>query len=300
MIISASRRTDICAFHSEWFMNRLDAGYTMVRNPVHRSSVTRVPLTPDQVDLIVFITKDPSPMLAHLDGIVPDYPVSFQITVTPYGRDLEPNVPPRDDVVRSFRKVSETIGPDRTIWRYDPVILNDVYTIDEHLALFRESCSDLEGSTKRCIFSFLEYHMKLDDALGDLGIRVPSRVESDRLAQRMSRIASEHGILLSACCTDVSGVSRRACIDHQSMREWDVPYSKADVPNRKGCGCIRTVDIGEYDTCMHDCLYCYANGPGTEVRHSRRFDPRSELLYGTLSDSDDVIDMPLRRQCRLF
>ena len=84
------------------------------------------------------------------------------------------------------------------------------------------------------------------------------------------------------------------------MREWDVPYSKTDVPNRKGCGCVRTVDIGEYDTCMHDCLYCYANGPGTEVRHSRRFDPRSELLYGTLSDSDDVIDMPLRRQCRLF
>ncbi len=232
MIISASRRTDICAFHSEWFMNRLDEGYALVRNPVHRGSVLRVPLTPDQVDLIVFITKDPSPMLAHLDRIVSDYPVAFQVTITPYGRGMEPNVPDVEDAIPSFRKVSETIGPDRTVWRYDPVILSDDHSVDWHLAQFRGMCSELEGYTGRCIFSFLEYHMKLDDALGDKGIRAPTYDERVRLAHGMARVASEHGIELSACCTDVPDISRRACIDRRSMTEWNVPYSLTEVPNR--------------------------------------------------------------------
>lgn len=300
MIISASRRTDICAFHSEWFMNRLKAGYALVRNPAYRSSVLRVPLTPDQVDLIVFITKDPSPMLAHLERIVKDYPVSFQITVTPYGKDLEPNVPDTTDIIRSFCEVSDIIGSERTVWRYDPVILNDTYTLNHHLEHFNDMCFELSGHTKRCIFSFLEYHMKLDASLGDKGIRVPTDAERKGLVSEMDRISSEHGITLSACCTDVPGVSRRSCIDERSMNEWNIPYSFTDVPNRKGCGCVRTIDIGEYDTCMHDCSYCYANGPDVSRRHERYFDPGSELLYGNLLDSDEVIDMPLRRQSRLF
>ena len=303
MIISASRRTDICAFHSEWLMNRLDAGYVLVRNPVHRSSVQRVPLTPDRVDHMVFITKDPRPMLAHLSDIVKDYDVSFQVTITPYDGRMEPNVPDADIVMESFIQLSGIVGPDRCTWRYDPVILYDRFSVESHLDTFDRMCSVLKGHTRRCIFSFLEHHRKSEDILAHLGVRSPSAKGRDLLVSGMERIATANGMELSSCCTDGIGhlgISRRACIDGRSMKTWGIPYTMPSAQVREGCGCVKVVDIGEYDTCSHDCRYCYANSASSVERRGRRYDPNSEMLVGHLSEGDIVTEMVVSSQTRLM
>ena len=303
MIISASRRTDICAFHTEWFINRLNAGSVLVRNPVCRNVVTRVPLTRDVVDHTVFITKDPSPMLPHLHRIVEDYSVSFQITITPYGKDIEPNVPGIGDVIESLKDVSKIIGPDRTMWRFDPILFTEgKYSQDYVLDMFDDMCQQLKGHISGCTFSFLDYYRKLDDSLGDRGV-----VECDdrvHFVNRLSSVAKSHGIPLSSCCEDLSGmdpyVKDVACIDPVSMRSWNVPYAIPSTPVRKGCKCVKVVDIGDYDTCSHDCQYCYANSTSIRERSMKTYDPDSELLCGWPTDGDMVLDMAVSKQTKLF
>ncbi|MBQ5397217.1 MAG: DUF1848 family protein, partial [Candidatus Methanomethylophilus sp.] len=123
MIISASRRTDIPAFHMEWMMNRLRAGYCLVRNPMVANVVYRIDLDPKNVDAIIFVTKNPAPVIPHLKEIASmGHLPLFQVTITPYGRDIEPEVPFKADVADAFKTISERIGADRMIWRYDPII----------------------------------------------------------------------------------------------------------------------------------------------------------------------------------
>ena len=284
-------------------MNRLNAGYALVRNPVCRNLVSRVPLTSDVVDHIVFITKDPSPMLHFLPKVVRDYSTSFQITITPYGKDIEPNVPDVGDVIESLKDVSRIIGPDRTIWRFDPILFTDgKYSQNAVLNSFEDMCQKLNGHTERCIFSFLDFYQKLDGALGDKGITLCD--DKAGFVRRMSHIAKLNGIRLSSCCDDLSGmdpyVSDIACIDSASMRSWGIPYTKPSSPVRKGCKCVKVVDIGEYDTCSHDCLYCYANSSSSSKRSGKEYDSDSELLFGTLEEGDEVRNIFTNVQARLF
>ena len=133
MIISASRRTDIPAFHSEWMMNRLRAGYVLVRNPVSRAVVHRIDLSRENVDCIVFITKDPGPMAGHMKEVGRmGHTALFQVTMTPYHKDIEPYVRFKADISDSCEAISQTIGRDRMSWRYDPVILNRGISMDYH------------------------------------------------------------------------------------------------------------------------------------------------------------------------
>lgn len=303
MIVCASRRTDICAFHSEWFMNRLDAGYVLVRNPVRRELVTSVSLEPPDVDHLVFITKDPSPMVPYLDRISTSFSTSFQITITPYGRDVEPNVPDVDSVIKGFKEVSEIVGHGRTSWRFDPILFTEgLYGQESVLSAFDRMCQSLSGYTERCIFSFLDYYQKLDGNLGHLGIY--DCTDRTEFVVEMARIAKRHGICLSSCCEmdpgPTSPISRMACLDPRVLRGWNVPYEMPHAPVRPGCGCVKVIDIGEYDTCFHDCRYCYANSPSTEGRRNRTFDPDSEFLCGGQEEGDIVKRPSGSTQTRLF
>lgn len=303
MIISASRRTDICAFHSEWFMNRLEAGYALVRNPIVPGNVHRVPLTSGSVDMFVFITKDPSPILAHIGEIESVAPVSFQVTITPYGRELEPNVPDVRSVIKSFVVISEEIGPQRTIWRYDPIVTDPVHTPEYHLDRFERMCISLEGHTERCIVSFLDRYAKTDEALCQMDTLPLPVHDSVHLVTAMRDIAKAHGMDLTLCCephvSEVSGIPVGGCLDPASLRRWNIPYTMPSAPQRKGCGCVRTVDIGAYDTCSHDCVYCYANTADRAGRRRRRYDPHAEMLSGSLDEDDTVTDLSTG-QTRLF
>lgn len=295
MMVCVSRRTDIPAFHSEWFMNRLRSGRVFIRNPFAEDVVNEISLKRKDVDCILFMSKDPRPMERHLDEMSSmGHQMLFQITINPYGKDMEPNVPDFEDVIASFRRISEKIGMERMSWRYDPVIFSDRYDISFHTGMMERMCSELEGSTYRCIFSFLSRYDKLKSFFDNGILRDVSEKEKDNFVKQCSTIASEHGIELTACCTvDHPFAVRKGCIDSTLMRSLGLPYEEQSTSIRKGCECVKSIDIGMYDTCMHDCIYCYANSSDGS-RRNRRYDPDSMMLVGDVSDEDEII--PLKRR----
>jgi len=303
MIICASRRTDIPAFHSEWMMNRLRAGYALTRNPVCREVVYKVDLSPRNVDMMIFMSKDPDPIIEHLDEIS-DLGIRycFQITITPYGRDMEPGVPFKADVADSFKRISDKIGKDLMTLRYDPVILNERYDLEYHRRRFEVICRELEGYTERCVFGFVDIHKKLEGLVSDRMIRNVTKEEILQIGEILAGIASERGMGLNMCCsnTDLSkfGITSKGCIDKDYLAFLNVP-TEMSVPLREGCKCVKSVDIGHYDTCGHDCIYCYANKADDKDRKKRTYDPGSDMLYGKVSKDDKVVELTSRRVLRI-
>ena len=302
MIISASRRTDIPAFHMEWFMNRLRAGYCLVRNPMVPNVVYRIDLDPKNVDAIVFVTKNPAPAIPYLKEIAAmGHLALFQVTITPYGKDLEPGVPFKADVADAFKAVSERLGADRMIWRYDPIILNDRIDVEYHRRKFELLCRELEGYTRRCTFSFLEMYGKLQRHRDTL--RSVTHGEMDAMAEMMVPIAKRYGMALSYCCSkyDLSrwGIEPRGCIDRQALVRMGIPFEELNTPLREGCRCVKNIDVGSYDTCMHNCLYCYANRSDGSERVMKEYDPEGEMLYGKLEEGDTVVPLQGRDVFRI-
>lgn len=303
MLVCASRRTDIPAFHSEWLMNRLRAGYVLVRNPVCRNVVYKVDLSPGNVDCLLFITKDPRPLIPYLKEIASmGYMYTFQVTITPYGKDLERNVPLKADIADAFREISKKIGKDRIVWRYDPIIMNDRIGLQYHERKFKLLCGELEGYTDRCIISFLDMYGKLSSHRDVL--RSASKKEMEQTAEMMVGIAKDHHIKVTHCCAryDLSkyGVDARGCIDRESMMSLNIPFEEMSSPLRDGCKCVKNIDIGAYDTCLHDCIYCYANSSADMGRRERRYDPGSEMLMGSVDSKDEIVELASRSFPRLF
>ncbi len=304
MIICASRRTDIPAFHSEWMMNRLRAGTVLVRNPVSRTTVHRIDLSRENVDCIVFVTKDPGPMVDHMGEIGRMGHTSlFQVTLTPYGRDIEPRVRFKADVNDSCVELAGRIGRDRMTWRYDPVILNRGIGLDYHRRKFSMMCREACEWTDRCIVSFVEVYGKLIHLEKSGVLRRVSPAEMDAFMEMASEVAADHGITLSHCCGSRDftrfGIEPRACIDRATMRMLDIPYESQSVPLREGCTCVRSVDIGEYDTCNHGCVYCYAGHRDEVPGRTKLYSPDSELLWGALMPRDRVVEARGREAHRL-
>ena len=303
MIVCASRRTDIPAFHSKWMINRLRAGYALTRNPVCKEIVYRVDLTPRNVDMMIFMSKDPRPMVKHLDEIS-DMGIRFcfQITITPYGKEIEPGVPFKADVADCFKEISDKIGKGLMTWRYDPLILNDRYDIDYHRRKFEVLCNELRGYTERCVFGFADIHKKLEGLEKSGMLRNVTTEEIIDMGRTMSHIASDNGIKLNLCCSDTDlsefDITSKGCIDKDYLAHLNVPIEMS-APLREGCKCVKSVDIGHYDTCGHDCIYCYANQADDAKRKKRTYDPGSEMLFGKVGADDKVIELDLRRILRI-
>lgn len=302
MIICASRRTDIPAFHSRWLMSRLREGSCLVRNPVSRTTVHRVDLTRANVDCIVLMTKDPRPMEPHLPELgAMGHMYVFQVTLTPYGRAIEPGVPFKADINDACVRISDRIGRDRMVWRYDPVLFGRGMDPAYHARKFAMMCREASQWTDRCVFSFVDMYGRTSRA-GDL-YREPTAAERDAFLRSASESARDCGLTLSACCprTDLSsyGIEARGCVDAAMMRALDVPYETQDVPVRDGCRCVRSIDIGEYDTCGHDCVYCYANRSSPGDRRTRLYCDDTELLWGAVMPRDRVVGTKGRGASRL-
>ena len=296
MIVSASRRTDIPAFYSDWFFNRIRDGYVMVRNPMNIHQVSRISLSSDVVDCIVFWTKNAERMLNRLH-LLTAYNFYFQFTITPYGQNLEPNVPPKEDVILQFRTLSKLIGKSRVIWRYDPILLTSDIDFLYHDQYFRYIASNLAGSTSRCVISFIDLYKKCSRNLSSLKIVNLARKDMRTIAKSLSKIAREYGIQIVSCAEDIDlsgmGIEHGKCIDDKliseiSGQELDIQKDKSQ---RRECGCVASVDIGAYNTCSHGCLYCYANFDCNMVKHNlsqHRVD--SPLISGVMGPKDTVID----------
>ena len=248
MIVSASRRTDIPALFSEWFYDKLKKGFVLMKNPYNPLQVGRVTLTPDKVDGFVFWTKNAAPMLKRINEL-DDFKYYFQFTITPYGRDVEQNLPDKNEVIiPAFKQ----IGADKAIWRYDPIFINAKYTWDYHIHAFTKIAESLEGYTTKAVMSFVDSYRGVN--LNPLNIQPLTEAQQYELAQTLSEIAAKHGITLTSCAENV-GLPHSCCVDGK-MFGIDVPKDK----NQRGlCQCVESVDIGAYSTCTNGCVYCYAN-----------------------------------------
>ncbi len=292
MIIHASMRTDIPAFYSRRLVNRIRAGFVLVRNPYNPSSVTRYRLTPDVVDLIAFCTKNPAPMLRHMDLLSP-FRQHWSITVNAYGPVIEPSVPPLADVLSSFKEISAIVGAGRTAWRYDPVFLTDHYDIDFHVRAFSHIAKALEDVTHTCMMSFLDLYPKVRQNFPEGRRVLPA--ERIALGKEMVRIANAHGIHFISCAEGLDlapyGADCAGCFPKERLEQIiGVPLSIPAEPGvRKECACIMGHDIGAYSSCPHFCRYCYANSSPEAVRRNlHRHDPRSPFLLGHAEPGDVV------------
>lgn len=297
MILSVSRRTDIPNYYSGWFLNRLREGFLYVRNPMNPHQISRIELSPEVVDCIVFWTKNPEPMLERL-GELDSYPYYFQFTLTGYGQDIEPGVPDkRENVIPTFQRLSKTIDPSRVIWRYDPILFTSVYTPEYHLRAFACIAEALKGYTNRCIISFVDRYAKNSKSLKQLGAYDLQQQELEAFASRLSLIAAENGMTVASCAEMMNlahcGIEHSSCIDRKLIEEIIGCPLKAgkDKNQRPECGCAESVEVGTYDTCKNGCQYCYANSSRKQVICiSQDYDLGSPLLCGRIAVGDKVTE----------
>ncbi len=297
MILSVSRRTDIPAFYTPWFINRLHDGYVLVRNPVNYHQVSKVSLAPSVVDCIVFWTKNATPIVRYLDEIDSLYPFYFQFTLNGYDKDTEPHLPELSRRIETFCTLSEKTDARRVIWRYDPILLSDKYSIDWHINTFQQIASRLKGYSLECVFSFIDIYEKVKNNIRDLGVRGCTVEEANLIAAAFATIAKENGFRLRTCAESVDlarfGIAHGCWIDGSLISDligWSIA-AKKDPNQRQECGCLESVDIGQYNTCRHGCKYCYANFNPQSVRTlSKQHDPMSPLLIGNLEHDDKVTE----------
>lgn len=295
MILSVSRRTDIPCYYSKWFFNRLKEGYAYVRNPLNPRRVSEVSLSPDVIDGIVFWTKNPTPMLNHLDKLQ-DYTYYFQFTLTPYDDDVEKNLPSKNEImIPTFQKLSSLIGKERVVWRYDPILLSDKYTLQYHRNRFRLFCDKLADYTEKCTVSFLDLYKSIQRSISTLGIRPLTSGQVEELAGYFSEVANEHGIYIDTCSEEIEldkyGIKHAGCIDRQRLER--IGNYKLDIGRdknqRDACECIASIDLGAYNTCKNGCVYCYANFNQTLVNDCcEKHNPSSPLLYGEVTVNDII------------
>jgi hypothetical protein len=295
MIISASRRTDIPAFYGRWFLNRLAEGYALVRNPVNQRLVHRVQISAEQTRCIVFWTKNPGSLIGWL-GELESYgiPYYFLFTLTGYGPELERNLPAKPRVLQTFVNLAARLGPERVVWRYDPILFTQDYSPVVHIRLFRQLARELAGATRRCILSYLTMYNKCRRNMASTDLLEISPVRKQNLAQAIASIAAEYDIQLYGCaCPELTeaGIPAGKCVDDSLIsRITEQEFTgKKDRSQREACGCVESVDIGSYDTCVHHCLYCYANANyrTAQERHSSH-DPESPLLSGRVGEEDRI------------
>lgn len=268
----------------------------LVRNPYNQSQVTRYNLSADVVDLIAFCTKNPAPMLSHMDILKP-YGQYWFVTITPYGKDIEPNVPAKEDVMKDFQQLSEKVGIDSVGWRYDPVFLDARHTKEWHISEFEKMAETLSGYTKTCVISFIDIYKKVERNFPEA--RAVSKTDRIELGKAFIKIASKYGMTIRPCAegdelaeygADCSGCMTAATFEKALHGHLKVPKRKNNQRNGQ-CACLLGVDIGAYDTCGHLCRYCYANSDREAVKwNMQRYNPKSPFLIGELLETDVIHD----------
>lgn len=292
MIINTGCRTDIPAFYSKWFINRIREGYVLVRNPYYNTQVTKYSLNPKVVDCLVFGTKNPEPMIKYLNEL-DNYKQLWYITITPYEKNIEPLVPDKSKVIESFKKVSEHIGANGVNWRYDPIFIGMGFDVNRHIKSFEKIAKSLKGYTKHSTISFLDLYEKVKRNAPN--IKPPTKDEQIELAKAFSKIGKDNGIIVHSCCEktylanygiDCKGCMTKEIIEASVGTKLNAPKTKNI---REGCNCLMGNDIGAYNSCGHLCIYCYANANKEAVkRNMKNHNPNSPFLIGNLMSEDEV------------
>ncbi|MBP5305223.1 MAG: DUF1848 domain-containing protein [Lachnospiraceae bacterium] len=292
MIINTGQRTDIPAFYSEWFANRLKAGFVCVRNPYNPNQVSRYRLDPEVVDVLGFCTKNPAPMFKYMD-LLKDYGQYWFVTITPYGRDIEPNVPDKHKILEDFKMLSVKNGKEATVWRYDPIFTDERYTPDYHIKAFSKMAESLKGYTDTVVISFVDLYQKVKKNFPAVSeVKKELRIA---LGKEMIEIAKECGMRVKTCAEGDElapyGADTSGCM---TIKDYErAIHKKLNAPKVKGaraeCACYISCDIGAYDTCKHFCKYCYANSDVKAVMANNNLhDPASPFLVGGYREGDII------------
>lgn len=290
MILFVSGRTDIPAFYSNWFINRVKAGFVDVRNPFNQKLVSRIYFS--DVDLIMFCSKNPLPMINKLDTL--NVPVLFHVTITPYGKDVEPNIPDKRLIIEGVKKLSLVLGIDNVVVRYDPILLSDKYNVDYHIKAFDKLCKNLNGYVNKIIVSFMDEYKNVRSNKNILKYRAFTKEDYKKIGEAFSKSAMDNGMSVQTCFEDEDlteyGFVKGECLSHElAYILTGKKFKSSNVRKEKKCECVQMVDIGDYNSCMHMCKYCYANYDEKMVSSNfKRHDDNSSLLIGTIQN-DDVI-----------
>ena len=290
MILFASGRTDIPAFYSNWFINRVKAGFVDVRNPFNQNLVSRINFS--DVDLIMFCSKNPLPMIDKLKML--KVPVLFHVTITPYSKDVEPNIPDKRLIIEGVKKLSLVLGIDNVVLRYDPIFLSDKYNVDYHIRAFDKLCKNLNGYVNKIIVSFMDEYKNVRSNKNILKYRTLTREDYKKIGEAFSKSAMDNGMSVQTCFEDNDlteyGFVKGECLSHElAYILTGKKFKSSNVRKEKKCQCVQMVDIGDYNSCMHMCKYCYANYDEKAVSSNfERHVDNSSLLIGSIQ-SDDVI-----------
>ena len=279
MIINASGRTDIVAYYMNWFVNRWNEGYFDVRNPFNPKLVSRIFVS--DVDMIVFCTKNPLPLLdtIHLFSV----PIQLQVTITGYFKDMEPQVPDKGEIIACVQKLSSYLGKENVCVRYDPILLNSKYDVDYHIRAFNKLCTILKGYVSKMIVSFVDDYKNVRN--NHLDYHEPSNEEYLKLKETFEKndmkivscMENEYHIGDEKdCCISIKYAFERT---GKFFKEWKA----------RDCHCVNMVDVGAYNSCLHGCKYCYANFDSKKiVSNYKMHDVNSSLLIGHLNLDDQV------------
>ena len=312
MILNTGLRTDIPGFFSEWFYNRIDDGFVYVRNPYAKNQIYSYRLDPELIDCIIFCTKNPKPMFENLEKI-DKFNQYWHITITPYEKEIEPNVPPMNDVLESFKYLSKKLGKENVTLRYDPIFINEKYSLEKHIESFEYIANSLSDYTTEAIISFIDLYEKTKRNFPKA--REVTKDERLKIGKEFARIGNENNIRIKTCVEgteldkfgiDSSGCMTKEVIERAINKNLNIPKQKA----RNGeCYCLLNNDIGEYNTCGHGCLYCYANSNKRLVKRNLKLhDPKSPILIGEIKEDDIIKEMNQKsliindstRQTKLF
>lgn len=291
MILFVSGRCDIVAFYTPWFMNRLKEGFVDVRNPFNKKLVSRIYF--DDVDLIYFCTKDPRPIIPYLKEI--NKPILFNVTITPYKRDIEVNVIDKDKIIDSVKDISKIVGIDNIYVRYDPIFLSDKYNLDYHIKAFNRLCSLLNGYVKHIIISFIDDYKNVKKNMNVLKVVPFTNNDYKIIGENFSSIASKYNMTVQTCFEKINlveyGFIKGDClgVELASRLTGETKFMKSKIRKGNLCNCVEMVDIGYYNSCKHFCKYCYANYSENDViSNYQKHNVNSSLLVGEL-EKDDII-----------
>ena len=290
MILNVSGRTDVVAFYSKWFLNRLKEGYVDVRNPFNPNLVSRIDF--DDVDLILFCTKNPIPIVDKLGDI--KIPYIFHVTITPYKDDIEPNLPSKSKIIEAVKKISTRVGIDNIYVRYDPIFISEKYNIEYHIKAFTKLCSLLKGYVKTIIVSFIDNYKNVRKNLPYLKYRSFTEEDYKLIGENFSKIAKDNNMVIQTCFEERNlteyGFIKGECMSKElAFKLTGKTYKKWQARKGNACNCVELVDIGVYNSCNHLCKYCYANYDESKVKENiNNHDINSSLLIGHIN-SDDII-----------
>lgn len=278
---------------------------------MNEHQVSKIDLSPETVDCIVFWTKNPAPMLDRLDELSA-YKYYFQFTLTGYGKDIECNVPhKREKMIPVFHRLSDKIGCEKVIWRYDPIIFTKVYTPQYHLKAFQQIAAALKDYTNKCVISFVDIYSKNKKSMETINSYNLNNQDLIEFGKGLSEIAKTNGMTMGSCAEGIDlsqcGIEHNCCIDKKLIE--DITGCKInagkDRNQRLECGCVESVDIGTYNTCKNGCKYCYANySQDSVLKNCSKYDEQAPMLCGEIAEYDKINERKVKslkdKQLNLF